>query len=120
MSKALLGPAIAAALAAGISVSAAQTVIIDQGSVAQPSVVFTPEQSTVIHRRIIEVAPPPPPPGIAIEVGASIPAEIELAPVPVELVAEIPSVESYNYVVVQDEIVFVDPVTRRVVAVVQR
>ena len=51
-------------------------------------------------------------------VGVDVPESVRLAPIPTDIVAEYPEFRGYDVVIVQDEIVIVDPHTRRVVEVV--
>ena len=52
-----------------------------------------------------------------VTVGTTLPADVELTPLPDEIYTEVPSIKNYRYVVVGDEIVLVEPQTRRVIEV---
>jgi len=52
-----------------------------------------------------------------LQSGASVPSDVELAPLPNALVAEVPAIESYEFFVTGDQVVLVDPDTRAVVEV---
>jgi hypothetical protein len=52
---------------------------------------------------------------IAVNVGATIPATVRVQPLPPEIVSLVPEFRGYDYVVVQDEVVIVEPSTHRVV-----
>ena len=54
-----------------------------------------------------------------IDVGAPLPREVELLPLPPDVVELAPDYRGYDYVVVNDEIVFVDPATRAVVGMIE-
>lgn len=53
-------------------------------------------------------------------VGATVPAQVELQPLPQEYVTEVPAVRSYRYVDTEAGILLVDPGSRRVVRVIRR
>ena len=53
-----------------------------------------------------------------MHVGAALPADIELAPLPPAIVGLLPEYRDYDYVVANDEIVIVQPSTRNVVEVI--
>jgi hypothetical protein len=57
------------------------------------------------------------PAGVTIAVGTRLPATIAFHPVPAAIIAEIPALEPYYYVVVDGQIVFVDPATYEIVYV---
>ncbi len=122
MKALLLGATAAAALAAATFGASAQTTITTTTQTVEPQVIFTPDQATVIRRTIVE-APQPSAPIVLDEdliVGEMLPETVPLQPVPPTLVTEIPSAQDYQYAVVENEVVFVDPTTRRVVAVVNQ
>jgi hypothetical protein len=100
----------------------AQTVITTTTTQPAPQVVFTPEQTTVIRRTFVETPQPSGPVVVDADliVGGVVPGSVPLQPVPSTIVTEIPNAQSYHYAVVGNEVVFVDPVTRRVVAVVNQ
>ena len=54
-----------------------------------------------------------------IDVGAPLPGDVELLPLPPDVVELAPDYRGYDYVVVNDEIVFVDPSTRDVVGMIE-
>jgi hypothetical protein len=51
-----------------------------------------------------------------VTVGATLPADVELAPVPSDWG---PSVSKYRYVYTNDDVVLVDPTTRRVIQIIE-
>ena len=51
-------------------------------------------------------------------VGASVPAEVELAPVPETVITEVPDFRSYRYFRHGDDVILVEPGSRRVVHVI--
>jgi hypothetical protein len=55
-----------------------------------------------------------------VSVGATVTRDVHLAPVPDEVVRILPQYRGYRYVVVRDEIVIVEPRTKRVVEVISK
>jgi hypothetical protein len=55
-----------------------------------------------------------------VSVGATITDNVRLAPVPQEVVRIVPRYRGYQYVVVRDEIVIVEPRTKRIVEVISK
>jgi hypothetical protein len=53
-----------------------------------------------------------------VRVGVDVPQAVTLETLPADIVAEYPEFRGYDYVVVQDQIVIVDPQTREVAEVV--
>lgn len=57
---------------------------------------------------------------IRVELGTTIPDDIQLRPVPLGLVAKVPEVRNYEYLVADGgKVVFVEPYTRVVVQIVR-
>ncbi|MBM1170000.1 DUF1236 domain-containing protein [Microvirga arabica] len=56
----------------------------------------------------------------SISVGVSVPQDLNLRPVPADVVEIVPAYRDYRYVVVKDQIVIVNPKTRKVVEVIER
>jgi hypothetical protein len=80
------------------------------------SVVIAPEKRTVIKQRFS--AAPVKTIKEKVTVGATIPADVELMAVPDTVVTEIPTVKSYRYFRYNDDVVLVDPASRRVVQII--
>jgi hypothetical protein len=57
---------------------------------------------------------------ISVSIGTSLPPRVRPRPLPREVITIVPEYRNYNYVVVRDEIVIVEPRTRRVVHVIPR
>ncbi len=55
---------------------------------------------------------------VNVNVGADLPGDVDLLPLPPTVVEVVPEFRGYDYVVVNDEIVIVQPSTRRVVEVI--
>jgi len=80
------------------------------------AVVIAPEQRTVIRDYVVKEKIRPHKLQSRVTVGATLPADVELAPVPQ---AWGPTFSSYRYVYTGDDVVLVDPSTRRVVQVIE-
>jgi Protein of unknown function (DUF1236) len=83
-------------------------------AVAQ-TVVVTPEQRTTIREYVTKEKVRPHHLQSRVTVGATLPADVELAPVPETWG---PSFRSYRYIYTGDDVVLVDPSSRRVVDVI--
>ena len=104
MKRILIGAAAAAVLA---TTAVAQTVVIE------------PQQRTVIRNYVVKERVRPVELRERITVGATIPAEVELVPVPETIYAEVPSLRPYRYFVWDDRFVLVEPQSRRVIQIVE-
>jgi hypothetical protein len=84
-------------------------------SMAGQAVVIAPEQRTTIREYVARENVRPYRLQSRVTVGAVLPADVELAPVP-----EIwgPTFRSYRYVYTGDDVILVDPSSRRVVTVI--
>jgi hypothetical protein len=56
----------------------------------------------------------------SVSVGAAIPRDVRLHPLPADVVEVVPQYRGYNFVMVRDEIVIVDPATYKIVTVLPR
>jgi hypothetical protein len=54
-----------------------------------------------------------------VSIGASLPGEVILDPLPPTIVDLVPEFRGYDYFVVGDEVVIVDPTTRQVVEIIE-
>ena len=80
------------------------------------SVTIQPEQRTVIHDYVVKEKPAKIREKIAV--GVEVPQDVELQPVPEEIVQKVPSVQRYQYFDWDGHAVFVDPDSRKVVQIV--
>jgi Protein of unknown function (DUF1236) len=115
--------ALALALAAGAGAAHAQTTVITREPVETQTVVtgeplvLTPVQRQTIYRTIVrEPAVEAPPPTVEYRVGTRVPQTVRLYPVPHDVAVEVPAVRTYRYMVVNHQVVLVDPATSEVVA----
>jgi Protein of unknown function (DUF1236) len=82
------------------------------------TVVLEPQHRTVIRSYVTSHTVRPAPIRERVSVGWTVPADVELAPVPEEIYAEIPVTRSYRYFTWEDRFVLVDPGTRRVIEII--
>jgi hypothetical protein len=105
--KLLKTTAAATILMSGIGFAAAQAVID-----------LSPEQRTTVYRTIIkEKVRTPPPADWRVSVGTEVPAAVELYDIPAAVT--VAPVRRYRYTVMDDEVVLVDPSSRRVIQVIR-
>ena len=114
--------AIAAALLAGAGAASAQTAAITDEPVETRTIVtthplaLTPYERHRIYRTIVRAPVQTVPPRVAYRVGSRVPERVQLYEVPQPVAVEVPAVRTYKYMVVNDRVVLVDPVTSEVVA----
>lgn len=110
------------ALAAGMTAAQAQTTVITRQPVESRTVVttapvqLTPVQRQTIYRTIVRERVAPAQPTVEYRVGTRIPESAHLYAVPQTVVAEVPAVQAYKYMVVNGKVLLVDPATSQVVA----
>jgi len=75
-----------------------------------------PEERTVIHDYVVRKRPEAVKEDVAI--GAPVPEDVELQPVPEEVYARVPEARRYQYFDWGGRMVFVDPDSRKVVQIV--
>ena len=115
--------AASAALIAGASAANAQTTVITREPVQTETIVtpaplqLTPVQRQTVYRTIVrERAVQQVAPTVEYRVGTRIPANAQLYTVPQSIAVEVPAIQSYRYMVVNNRVMLVDPVTSEVVA----
>jgi len=94
---------------------AATAVVLLAGPVMAQTVVIAPEQRAIIKDYVVKEKVRPFKLQSRVTVGATLPADVELAPVPETWG---PSFRSYRYLYTGDDVVLVDPTSRRVVQVI--
>jgi hypothetical protein len=95
---------------------AAMLLLAGTGMAAAQDVIVTPEQQIVIREYVVreQVEPIAPPPGIEIMVGTTLPDTVEVQPL------DVPDIDTrYEYVVIEDRTVLVEPETRRIVQIIE-
>lgn len=94
---------------------AAAAVALMAGPAMAQTVVIAPEQRTVIKDYVVKEKIRPYKLQSRVTVGATLPADVELAPVPETWG---PTFRPYRYLYTGDDVVLVDPGTRRVIEVI--
>jgi len=77
-----------------------------------------PAERTVIHDYVVKEKVRPAPVHEDVMVGAPVPGDIELQPVPEEIYASVPEARRYEMFDWDGRVVFVDPGTRKIVQIV--
>jgi hypothetical protein len=119
-------------LLAGTGTANAQTTVITREPVETQTIVrepvqtetivterplaLTPVQRRTIYRTIVHERVQRMPPRIEHRVGTRVPGGVTLYRVPDTVAVEVPEVRPYKYMVVNGEVVLVDPATSEVVA----
>ena len=113
--------AIAAALIAGATTANAQTTVITREPETRTVVTttrpvqLTPVQRQTVYRTIVRERVAPAQPTVEYRVGMRVPQTAQLYAVPQTVAVEVPAIQSYKYMVVNNRVVLVDPVTSEVV-----
>lgn len=89
--------------------------LLASSQVMAQTVIVAPEQRTAIKEYVVKEKVRPYKLQSRVTVGATLPADVELAPVPETWG---PSVRSYRYVYTGDDIMLVEPSSRRVVDII--
>jgi opacity protein-like surface antigen len=89
-----------------------------QGAAAG-SAKLTTEQRTKITSIIRQHRVEPAHLNVSVSVGTRIPTSVHLYPLPVEVIAVYPEWRGYDYILVGDQIVVIDPRTHEIVAIVE-
>jgi hypothetical protein len=77
------------------------------------------EQREQIFEKVA-VSPQPAPSGFTPSVGAQVPAELQLQPIPQEVASEMPELQQFEVAKLEDQLLIVDPDNRQIVEVIQR
>lgn len=110
-----------AAAVSGAVVASAQTATIDESVTSNgvaPKLELTPSQRSAIYQEVHKDKSKVAPSRFATNVGAEVPPMIELYALPDDILANNPVTKFYKYTKVDDEIVLVDPINMRVIAVI--
>ena len=84
----------------------------------EQNLVLTQAQRGAIYAAATRDRIKPPQQRFPAEIGAEVPPMIELNPLPDEAVADNPNAKFYEYTMVQDRVVLVDPTKMRVIDVI--
>ena len=96
-------------------IAATAAALVISGQAPAQTVVITPEQRTAIKEYVMKERVRPHKLESRVKVGATIPDDVELAPVP-EIWGR--SFRPYYYAYTGEDVIFVDPSSRRVVEVI--
>jgi hypothetical protein len=103
--------------------ASAQTTVIERESpsiITRERVDLTPAQRTIIYRSVSRERVRAPSADVQVRLGARVPRSVQLYEMPTTIVEEVPPLRRYRYMVVNDEVVLVDPATSEVVEVIHR
>ena len=113
----------AAAILVVTGTASAQTTIIKRDNpsvIARERVELTPAQRTTIYRSVTRERVQMVPQGVDVRLGARVPQTVELREMPSALVTDVPTVRRYRYMVINNEVVLVDPATSEVVEIIRQ
>ena len=85
---------------------------------AQPALDLSNAQRAEIWKRLGNQQTTDTPPGFQPKVGATVPASMQLRSLPNSVSSQVPQVQSYNYAMVQSQLLIVDPATNRIVSII--
>jgi hypothetical protein len=85
---------------------------------ADASIRLGADQRRVIRERVVQMQTCRQELRIDFSIGIPLPRAVEVCEFPAEVIAEVPEVRSYRYVVRGDDVVIVDPEERRIVEVI--
>jgi hypothetical protein len=105
----------------GVERTAAQSNNIDETVSAHgvsPKLELTPVQRSAIYQEVHKDRSKVAPSRFATDVGADVPPMIELYMLPDDILANNPDTKLYKFTRVDDQVVLVDPVKMRVIAVI--
>lgn len=114
--------AVALALIAGAGAANAQTTVITREPVQSETVIttqpvqLTPVQRQTIYRTIVREPVVQAPATVQYRIGARVPPTEHLYVMPHDVAVAVPAVRTYRYMVVNNQVVLVDPATSEVVA----
>src|SRR5262249_60668049 len=109
-------------LAGARPAAGAQPTVIERegpATVTRERIDLTPAQRTTIYRTVTRERVQTAPRDVDIRVGARVPRAVELREIPPTLIEEVPTVRRYRYMVINQEVVLVDPATSEVVEVIR-
>ena len=85
---------------------------------AQATIEITPEQERTIYTTVTKEKVKSAPADVRFSVGAVVPPAVELHPFPATVT--VPAIRPYHYVYWNDQIVLVEPGTRKVVKIIHK
>jgi hypothetical protein len=104
-----------------VLISAAAAMLLAAPALGQDAKVLTiePAHGKIIREYVVTEHVRPVTVTIPLELGATVPDEFQLTPVPLGMVDKVPEVRNYEYFTAGGKVVFVEPYTRRIVQIVQ-
>ena len=112
----IAGVAAVGMLASLPAVAQTSTTVTTTSPSATGSIMIAPEKRTVIKQRF--TGAPVTTVKERVTVGTTVPADVELMAVPETVVTELPAAKTYRYFRYNDDVVLVDPSSRRVVQII--
>jgi hypothetical protein len=104
--------------------ASAQTSVIEERDnpvvVTRERLELTPAQRTTIYRTVTRERVISAPPEVDVRVGARVPRTVELREIPPTVIEEVPVVRRYRTMIVNNEVVLVDPITSEVVEIIHQ
>ena len=84
----------------------------------QGALALTTAQRAEIWQRLGNQQATNAPPGFQPKVGAAVPASVQLKTLPSSVSNQVPQVQSYDYAMVQSQLLIVDPATKKIVSII--
>ena len=107
---------------AGATVASAQTTVIERSDpavVTRERIELTPAQRTTIYRTVTRERTRAVPQAFDVRPGVRVPSTVELSEIPTTVVQDVPTVRRYRYMVINNEVVLVDPATSEVIEIIR-
>jgi hypothetical protein len=105
------------ALAAGSTSTHAQ---LQSGASLETRLELSPQQRASIYQALTQSHRHTSSPSVRLSIGADVPPSAELYTMPDNILAELPATKFYKYVVVQNQVVIIDPITLKVVDIIRQ
>lgn len=112
-----------AAILVASTAAPAQTTIIERDNpsvITRERIELSPAQRTTIYRTVTRERVRAPAATVDVRLGARVPQAVELAEIPSAVIEEVPAVRRYRYMVVNNEVLLVDPATSEVVEIIRQ
>jgi hypothetical protein len=116
--KILFHGAAVALLVTGATLAASAQTTTTITRVERDPVDLSPAQRTTIYRTVTRETVREPAPDVRVSVGTKVPSSVELRALPEGAYVDVPAVKRYKYMVVNREVVLVDPDTSQVVEII--
>ncbi len=81
---------------------------------------LTSTQRAEIWQNLSNQAKETPPAGFTPKVGEAVPSSIRVQPLPGSVSSQVPAVKSYDFAMLQNEVLIVDPTSKKIVDVISR